>query len=86
MVGYNLGDPPSSKSEVTTGFPASKYMYKLVFTLSETFTRPLHEAIFHTDGWLQAGAHTLCIGAVQAPSKAVGTHLACLWRHPRPQS
>ena len=41
-----MGDPPSSKSEFTTGFPASKYMYKLVFTLYETFTRPLHEAIF----------------------------------------
>ena len=75
-----MGDPPSSKSELTTGFSASKYMYKLVFTLSETFTRPLHEAIFTpTAGCsLQAGAHTLCIGAVQAPSKAVGSHLACL--------
>ena len=39
-------DIRSSKSEFTTGFPASKYMYKLVFTLSETFTRPLHEAMF----------------------------------------
>jgi hypothetical protein len=32
-----LGGPPTSKSEFTTGFPASKY--KLVFTLSETFNR-----------------------------------------------
>ena len=78
MAGYNLGDPPSLNSEFTTGLPASKYMYELVFALSETFTRPLHEAMFHTDRWLQDPAHTLCIGAVQAPSKAVGSHLACL--------
>ena len=86
MVGDNLGDPPSSKSEFTTGFPVAKYMYKLVFKLSETFTRPLHEAMFTPTTGCRAGAHTLCIGAVQAPSMAVGSHLACLWHHPRPQS
>ena len=45
-----------------------------VVTLYPAVTR----SDIHTDGWLQAGAHTLCIGAVQAPSKAVGSHLACL--------
>ena len=73
-----MGDPPSLNSEFTTGFPALKYMYKLVFTLPETFTRPLHEAMLHRRLVAEAGAHTLCIGAVQAPSKAVGSHLACL--------
>ena len=33
-------------SEFTTGFSNSKYMYKLAFALSETFTRPLHQAMF----------------------------------------
>jgi hypothetical protein len=33
-----LGDPPSLNSEFTTGFPVAKYMYKPVFTLSETFS------------------------------------------------
>ena len=53
-----MGDPPSLNSEFTTGFPASKYMYELVFALSETFTRPLHEALFTPTAGLQAGAHT----------------------------
>jgi hypothetical protein len=46
VAGYNLGDPPSLKSGFTTCFPTSKYMYKPVLTLSETFYRPLHEAMF----------------------------------------
>ena len=40
------GGPPSLKYEFTTlSFPVAKYMYKLVFMLSETFKRPLHEAM-----------------------------------------
>ena len=58
MAGYNLGDPPSLNSEFTTGFPTSKYMYKLVFALSETFTRPLHDALFTPTAGLQDPAHT----------------------------
>ena len=41
-----MGIPPSLKSESTTSFPTSEYMYELVLTLSETFTRPLHGALF----------------------------------------
>ena len=53
-----MGVPPSLKSEFTTGFPISEYMYKLVLTLSETFTRRLHEALFTPTAGCRAPAHT----------------------------
>jgi hypothetical protein len=76
ITGYNLGDPPSLNSEFTTGFPTSKYMYKLGFTLSGTFALPLHEAMFTpTAHCRRAGTHTLCNGAVRRlrpwPSAAI---------------
>ena len=67
-----MGVPPSLKSEFTTGFPTSKYMYKLVLTLSETFTRRLHEALFTPTAGRAGGRSHLVQRAVQAPSMAVG--------------